>query len=451
MIETSYLSVSALSTPDPNPGGGGDVHLLGNRQQQQPDILVGFAILSDSPRAGLSEDWLEWFSETHAPADAEVTMTNTLWMDFAVAVSAARASGVVSGVAVGREEVGDNNAVACRGEEAEEEEAAGILEDIVRTVFNTLPEIDYLVMSLPGDTSTGGKGSKKGAGTASIPTPGYLLRAFQVLSRHADASPNNLDEAYGTPRLLLCDRMAFLPTLAVRPACVEDHDDLMPVFAAQSDLLSATYGEFFLADMIELQDNENKALAALVQGRACGLLATSSDLELGLLQSCFQLDDYDHLVKIPQDMRAKKTARRRKTSGGGVAAGGGNASGGGGVDGEEAASEAPRVLILGPPGAGKTTLAVAMAAKYGSVLVSVDAEAKAAADAGSEQGERAMKLLDAGEVLPSEMVLSLVATKLASRECQKSGWVLEGVGTAAAGVDELEEAIVMATEVLAIA
>ncbi|CAM9199842.1 unnamed protein product [Ectocarpus sp. 12 AP-2014] len=411
MIETSYLAVSALSTLDPNLGGGGDVRFPGNRQHQQPEILVGFAILSDSPRAGISEDWLEWFSETHAPADAEVTMTNTLWMDFAVAVSAARASGVVSGVAVGREEEGDNNAAARRGEEAEEEEAAGILEDIVRTVFNTLPEIDYLVISLPGDTSTGGKGSKKGAGTACIPTPAYLLRAFEVLSRHADASPNNLDEAYGTPRLLLCDRMAFLPTLAIRPACVEDHDDLMPVFAAQSDLLSATYGEFFLADMIDLQDNENKALAALVQGRACGLLATSSDLELGLLQSCFQLDDYEHLVK---------------------------------------ASEAPRILILGPPGAGKTTLAVAMAAKYGSVLVSVDAEAKAAADAGAEQGERAMKLLDAGEVLPSEMVLSLVATKLASRECQKSGWVLEGVGTAAAGVDELEEAIVMATEVLAI-
>ena len=39
---------------------------------------------------------------------------------------------------------------------------------------------------------------------------------------------------------------------------MEDHDDLMPVFAAQSDLLSATYGEFFLADMIELQDSENK-------------------------------------------------------------------------------------------------------------------------------------------------------------------------------------------------
>lgn len=57
-----------------------------------------------------------------------------------------------------------------------------------------------------------------------------------------------------------------------------------------------------------------------------------------------------------------------------------------------------------------------------------------------------MKLLDAGEVLPDKMVLDLVSTKLAGKECQRRGWVLEGVGTAG-GADELEEAIVMATEV----
>ncbi|CAM9574210.1 unnamed protein product, partial [Scytosiphon promiscuus] len=407
MIETSYLSVSALSAVSADPGGG-DVRSAGDRSQQKqpPEILVGFAILSDSPRAGVSEDWLEWFSETHAPADAEVTMTNTLWVDFAIAISPARAA-ASGGLAAGREEGGDD----ATAQDEEEEAAAGVIEDIVRTVFNTLPEVDYLVMSLPGNPGAGGGGSgkKSAAGPANVPTPAYLLRAFEVLGRHADASPNNLDEAYGKPLLLLCDRMAFLPTLAVRPACVEDHDDLMPVFAAQSDLLSATYGEFFLADMIELQDSENKALAALVQGRACGLLATSSDLELGLLQSCFQLDDYEHLVKPSGD-------------------------------------SCPRVLILGPPGAGKTTLAAAMAARYGSVLVSVDAEAKASADAGYEQGERAMKLLDAGEVLPSAMILDLVTSKLANRECQKSGWVLEGIGTAG-NVEELEEAIVMATEV----
>lgn len=41
-----------------------------------------------------------------------------------------------------------------------------------------------------------------------------------------------------------------------------------------------------------------QALAALVQGRARGLLATSSDLDITLLQKCFELDDYDFLVKV---------------------------------------------------------------------------------------------------------------------------------------------------------
>lgn len=209
MIETSYLSVSALSTVDTGPGGDGEIPPPSPQQQQHPEVLVGFAILSDTPRAGVSEDWLEWFSETHAPAEAEVTMTNTLWIDFAVAIGTARAA--VGGVST----TGGDDFDGASAKQDEEEAAAGVIEDIVRTVFNTLPEIDYLVMSLPGDMDTGGKSNKKGAGATNVPTPAYLLRAFEVLSRHVDASPNNLDEAYGQPLLLLCDRMAFLPTLAV--------------------------------------------------------------------------------------------------------------------------------------------------------------------------------------------------------------------------------------------
>ena len=206
MIETSYLSVSAVSMVDSDSAGGGGFSPPRRRLQQQPEVLVGFAILSDTPRGGVSEDWLEWFSETHAPAEAEVTMTNTLWVDFAVAIGAARAAGATGG----------DDLDGASAKQDEEEAAAGVIEDIVRTVFNTLPEIDYLVMSLPGDADdAGAKSTKRGAGAASVPTPAYLLRAFEVLCRHADASPNNLDEAYGKPLLLLCDRMAFLPTLAV--------------------------------------------------------------------------------------------------------------------------------------------------------------------------------------------------------------------------------------------
>ena len=57
-----------------------------------------------------------------------------------------------------------------------------------------------------------------------------------------------------------------------------------------------------------------------------------------------------------------------------------------------------------------------------------------------------MKLLDAGEVLPDELALRLVAPKLSSVECQTRGWVLEGIGTAG-GIGELESAIAAAAEV----
>lgn len=205
MIETSYLSVSALSTLDS--GDSPPTTPLG----RPSEALVGFATLSDSPRAGTSEDWLEWFSETHAPVDTELTMTNTLWMDFAVAVSA-------SALQVG---VGSGSAKDSVTTEQEEAEAAKVIEDIVRTVFNTLPELDYLVMSLPGGGGGSGSDASGGSGGGSgkkgaLPTPAFLLSTFEVLTRHANASPNNLDEAYGKPLLLLCDRMAFLPTLAVR-------------------------------------------------------------------------------------------------------------------------------------------------------------------------------------------------------------------------------------------
>lgn len=229
MIETSYLSVSALSAVDPDPGSDGNFSPPSQQLQQQPEVLVGFAILSDTPRAGVSEDWLEWFSETHAPAEAEVTMTNTLWVDFAVAIGTEQAFSVTRG----------DDFDGASAKQDEEEAAAGVIENIVRTVFNTLPEIDYLVMSLPGEADTGGKSNKKGAGAANVPTPAYLLRAFEVLSRHVDASPNNLDEAYGTPLLLLCDRMAFLPTLAVSMM----RFGYSPCIVAECDVCRATYSE----------------------------------------------------------------------------------------------------------------------------------------------------------------------------------------------------------------
>ncbi len=50
---------------------------------------------------------------------------------------------------------------------------------------------------------------------------------------------------------------------------VEDHDDLVPIFNRQSDMLSQAYGDFFLAELIEAQDDTMKCLVAEVCVSVC--------------------------------------------------------------------------------------------------------------------------------------------------------------------------------------
>jgi hypothetical protein len=50
-----------------------------------------------------------------------------------------------------------------------------------------------------------------------------------------------------------CHRKTFQPRLSLRGACVEDYDDLMPIFNLQSEVLTAMYGDFFLAEIIEVR------------------------------------------------------------------------------------------------------------------------------------------------------------------------------------------------------
>jgi hypothetical protein len=61
-------------------------------------------------------------------------------------------------------------------------------------------------------------------------------------------------------------------------------------------VLSERYGENFIAQLIESQDGANKAIAAEVEGRAVGLLALSSEIDVATLQSSFDLDAFDGLV-----------------------------------------------------------------------------------------------------------------------------------------------------------
>lgn len=150
-----------------------------------------------------------------------------------------------------------------------------IFYELMRFAFDVMPAVDQAVYLLPRGEAP-----------------------FQPVQEHfSPIAPT--EEAQGTS-LMMCGREDILPRCKVRRARVEDHDDLVPIFEAQSELLSEQYGEFFLADVITSSaqpDTPQEALVAEIHGRAVGLLVVSSDVDVSLLQDCFHLDPFGGLVK----------------------------------------------------------------------------------------------------------------------------------------------------------
>eukprot|EP00392_Amoebophrya_sp_AT5.2_P005443 g5452.t1 len=98
-------------------------------------------------------------------------------------------------------------------------------------------------------------------------------------------------------RVLKTHKKAFIQPLRIRMARGEDHDSLVAVFDSQSDVVTETYGEFFLAELMESQNEENKAIVAEADGRALGLCCLTSDVDVNVLAQCFELLPYDNLLK----------------------------------------------------------------------------------------------------------------------------------------------------------
>uniref|UniRef100_A0A670K1V8 L-amino-acid oxidase n=1 Tax=Podarcis muralis TaxID=64176 RepID=A0A670K1V8_PODMU len=82
---------------------------------------------------------------------------------------------------------------------------------------------------------------------------------------------------------------------------VEDHDDLTPIFARHNDTLRKTYGDYFLAELIEAQDEENRAVVCEDDGVAVGFMSVCSEVSIQLLHDCFDLGPFHGLCKPHPD------------------------------------------------------------------------------------------------------------------------------------------------------
>lgn len=84
-----------------------------------------------------------------------------------------------------------------------------------------------------------------------------------------------------------------------------------------------------------------------------------------------------------------------------------------------------RVIFLGPPGAGKGTQALRVAARWGVPRIATGDMLREAVEAGSPLGRQARAFLERGELVPDEVVIGLVAERL-DREDTRKGFLLDG-------------------------
>lgn len=84
-----------------------------------------------------------------------------------------------------------------------------------------------------------------------------------------------------------------------------------------------------------------------------------------------------------------------------------------------------RLILLGPPGAGKGTQAQKLVERYGIVQLSTGDMLRAAVAAGTEIGKKAKAIMDAGQLVPDEVVNGIVSERIDAPDA-KNGFVLDG-------------------------
>lgn len=85
----------------------------------------------------------------------------------------------------------------------------------------------------------------------------------------------------------------------------------------------------------------------------------------------------------------------------------------------------PRIILLGPPGAGKGTQAAQLAEAFDIPKISTGDLLRAAVKAQTPLGVEAKAYMDRGDLVPDEVVIGLIEEQLQS-EAAHSGWILDG-------------------------
>jgi hypothetical protein len=247
LMETSYLSVTVMDR---------DENILGCLVfDSSHDIITG---MNDYLHENLWEDWL--YSVFNIEREMAITPYNSLWLRYVF-------------IAKGIESMDEPTEVA-------------IIERVFRFVYNTMPELDFIMFHLRKEASSSTKARE-------FISP-MLQSVFFALERK-DLPPEAKEYLNLTSEIYVSDRSRIIKVLEIRDALEQDHDDLVEICNTQSKLDTEHYGQYFIAELIANQTENRKAIVAQVDAKAKGLLSLSTDIDYGFLSKNFELENYDNL------------------------------------------------------------------------------------------------------------------------------------------------------------
>ena len=97
-----------------------------------------------------------------------------------------------------------------------------------------------------------------------------------------------------------------------------------------------------------------------------------------------------------------------------------------------------KMILLGPPGAGKGTQAEILSRDLNIPTISTGNILRAAVKAGTPIGLKAKSFMDAGKLVPDEVIIGIIQERLAEADC-KNGFILDGVPRTIAQAEALEQ------------